>query len=410
MNAGLLCIHAAPWVVPVGCPIIVDGGVAVSNGTIVAVDGLPQLQQRFPQAQVHHHPGAALTPALVNGHIHLELSHLAQIAATPMTGSFTGWISRLLQLRDTLGADTPQAELAAMQAVAQQYRSGVSVLADIGNTLIGHHLAATFPGTMLAFKEYLGLAEFTLAKNSTRLQQEPDQVLCSGHAPYSTHARLLQQLKARAASLGQVFPIHAAEPRAENEMIRHGRGEMVDFIRCRGFWDDSFVPLARESGGTISYLHQLGLLDHHTLCIHAIHVSPEEIRTLAGQGTKVCVCPGSNQYLGTGLAPVRAYLDSGILPALGTDSLASNPELSLWREMQLLAEAHPTVEYAEIFAMATRGGAEALGLDNRLGTLEPAKDADLLLVPMPPQTTTAAQVYAHLVTTGSTLVPSRLQG
>lgn len=414
MSAGPLRIHAAPWVVPVAGPVIADGGVAVSNGTIVAVDGLAALQQRYPQAEVHMHPAAALTPALVNGHIHLELSHLAELAARSLNdncnGSFTGWISRLLQLRQTLGADTPPAELAAMQAAAQQYADGVSVLADIGNTLIGHHLAETFPGTMLAFKEYLGLAEFTLAKNSARLQQEPDQALCSGHAPYSTHARLLQQLKARAASLGQVFPIHAAEPPAENEMIRHGRGEMVDFIRSRGFWDDSFVPLAGESGGTISYLHQLGLLDHLTLCIHAIHVSPEEIRILAGQGSKVCLCPGSNRFLGTGLAPVRAYLDGGILPALGTDSLASNPEISLWREMQLLATAHPTVEHTEIFAMATRGGAEALGLDNRLGTLAPAKDADLLLVPIPPQTTTAAQVYAHLVTFGSAVAPSRLQG
>lgn len=422
MTAAPLRIHAAPWVVPVCGPIIADGGVAVSTGTIVGVGGLAELQQRYPQAEVRRHPGAALTPALINGHIHLELSHLAELAARPLnengsdngsdglTGSFTGWISRLLQLRDALGADTPPAELAAMQVAAQQYRDGVSVLADIGNTLIGHHLAETFPGTILAFKEYLGLAEFTLAKNSARLQQEPDQALCSGHAPYSTHARLLQQLKARAAALGQVFPIHAAEPPAEMEMIRHGRGEMVDFIRRRGFWDDSFVPLAGETGGSISYLHQLGLLDPLTLCIHAIHVSPEEIRILAGQGSKVCLCPGSNQFLNTGLAPVQAYLDHGILPALGTDSLASNPELSLWREMQLLATAHPTVEHAEIFAMATRGGAEALGLDNRLGTLEAAKDADLLLVPVPPQTTTAGQVYAHMVTRGSALAPSRLQG
>jgi len=409
MTAESLRIHAAPWVVPVCGPIVANGGVTVCGGRIVAVDLLPRLQQRYPLAEVINHPDAALTPALVNSHVHLELSHLAKLAATQFAGSFTDWITRLLQLRDTLGADSELAKQAALRVADQLYASGVSVLADIGNTLIGSNLAGAFPGILFPFKEYLGLAESTLAKNISRLQSEPDHALCSGHAPYSTHARLLQQLKSRAASLGHIFPIHAAEPAAENEMIRHGRGEMVEFVKVRGFWDDSFQPLTNGSGGSIRYLHQLGLLDAQTLCIHAIHVDVEEMRILAGQGAKVCLCPGSNRFLGTGQAPVAQYLEHGILPALGTDSLASNPELSIWREMQLLATAHTEVDPALIFAMATRGGAEALGVGDRLGTLEPGKEADLLLVPVPVHQATAAQVYTHLVTTGSALVPQRLQ-
>jgi len=407
MAADSVRIHCAPWVVPVCRPIIIDGGVAIAGDTIVAVDGRQRLQQQYPQAEVIHYPASALTPALINGHIHLELSHLAELAASPFQGNFTSWISRLLQLRDTLGATSEHAALAALEVANQQYAAGVSVLADIGNTLIGQHLADTFPGILFPFKEYLGLAEFTLEKNLLRLQQEPADALCSGHAPYSTHARLLQQLKARAELLGHVFPIHTAEPAAEGDMIRQGRGELVDFVRQRGFWDGSFV--ARGSGGSIHYLHDLGVLDARTLCIHAVHVSAEEIRILAGEGGKVCLCPGSNQFLGTGHAPAQQYLENGILPALGTDSLASNPELSLWREMQILAEAHTEVDTAAIFAMATRGGAEALGLEKRLGTLEPGKDADLLAVPLPQEKLTAAQVYQHLVTTGSRLQPLRIQ-
>lgn len=405
MVADSIRIHTAPWIVPVCRPIIADGGVACCGAKIVAVDGRQRLQQHYPQAEVIVHPASALTPALINGHIHLELSHLAALAAAPFRGSFTGWISQLLQLRDTLGAIGEQAEQAALRVAKQQYRTGVSVLADIGNTLIGRNLAGSFPGIVFPFKEYLGLAEFTLAKNLLRLQQEPTEVLCSGHAPYSTHAQLLQQLKARAASLGHVFPIHTAEPAAEAEMLRQGKGELVDFVRQRGFWNDSFVP--RDSGGSIHYLHDFGLLDARTLCIHAIHVSEEEIRILAGEGAKVCLCPGSNRFLGTGKAPVRQYLENGILPALGTDSLASNPELSIWREMRILAEEHADVDTAAIFAMATRGGAEALGLGDRLGTLEPGKDADLLAVPVPSQTITASQVYDHLVTASSTIEPTR---
>ncbi|MCI5116267.1 MAG: hypothetical protein D3912_15925, partial [Candidatus Electrothrix sp. AX1] len=135
-----------------------------------------------------------------------------------------------------------------------------------------------------------------------------------------------------------------------------------------------------ESKGSGSYLHQHDLLDSKTLCVHCIHVTDMEIDLLRQSKAKVCLCPGSNRYLGVGIAPVEKYLNKGILPALGTDSLTSNPELSLWREMRLLAEDHPAVKPRDILRMATLGGAEALGLDRQLGSLEAGKAAALLAV------------------------------
>lgn len=398
MNGDSIRLHCAPWVVPVCRSPIKDGGVVTAQGTILAVGERQELLRRYPQAECKDYPASVLTPALINGHIHLELSHLADLTTAPLKTSFTNWITHLLELREMRGATGEQVEQAALETARRQYRSGVSVLADIGNTSVGRSLAASFPGELLAFKEYLGFAERTLPKNLDRLDQENETALCSGHAPYSTHPRLLQRLKDRAAALDHVFPIHVAEPVAEGEMIRQGRGEMVDFIRQRGFWDGSFIP--REHGGSVQYLQDLGILDHRTLCIHAIHVSNEEIRIMAGEGVKVCLCPGSNQFLNTGTAPVREYLDHGILPALGTDSLASNPELSLWREMRILAEQHPTVEADEIFRMATQGGAEALGLGHRLGSMEPGKMADLLAVPVFETPDNSEQVCRILVRAG----------
>ena len=398
MDADSISIHSAAWVVPVDGNPIKNGAVAVTDGTLLAVGETARLRQQYPRAAVSDHCQAALTPALVNAHIHLELSHLAALATSPLDTTFTGWINRLLQLRDRLGATGELAEQAAGRVAELQYRTGVSVLADIGNTAIGRSIAASFPGRLLPFREYLGLAERTLTKNLQRLEREDDTSLCSGHAPYSTHPRLLRRLKERARALAHIFPIHTAEPAAEGEMIREGRGEMVEFIRQRGFWDDSFVP--QGHGGTIHYFHALGLLDSRTLCIHAIHVADEEIRIMAGEGVKVCLCPGSNQFLRTGTPPVRACLDHGMLPALGTDSLASNPRLSLWREMRLLAKAHPAVQAAEIFRMATLGGAQALAMDGCLGTLAAGKKADLLVVPLPEDIENEEQVYRFLVENG----------
>ncbi len=188
-------------------------------------------------------------------------------------------------------------------------------------------------------------------------------------------------------------------------MMSQGRGEIPEFLKRRGFWDGSFQPTGIDKSGGVQYLHQLGVLDDKTLCVHCIHVTAQEIALLADSCSKVCICPGSNRYLNVGKAPVQQYLEQGFLPALGTDSLASNPEISIWREMQLLAEDHPEVEYADILAMATAGGAAALGFADDIGTLEPGKQADFLAVELPEDVYSAADVYSWLVTTGSSLQP-----
>ena len=138
-------------------------------------------------------------------------------------------------------------------------------------------------------------------------------------------------------------------------------------------------------------------MDERTLCIHAVHVSEEEIDLLAAACAKVCLCPTSNRFLRVGRAPVRGYLERGILPALGTDSRASNPELSLWREMRVLAEENPELDPARIFAMATLGGAQALGLEADYGALAPGRKADILVVPLAEPVPDAAVLMRELI-------------
>ena len=239
------------------------------------------------------------------------------------------------QLSWRIPALAPSAALAECRRL---YDEGVSVLADIGNSDLPLGLMDRFRGRLLAFHEYLGITERDSDRNRARLQLEADSRLCSAHAPYSTHPALLQALKSRARRLGQILPIHVAEPPEELELLRSGGGEMAAFSRARAQDELRFQPAVAPTEGSIHYLYRLGLLDAETLCVHAVHLSEAELDILAGTGAKVCLCPGSNRFLGVGSAPVLRFLAHGILPALGTDSSASNPELSLWREMRLLAE------------------------------------------------------------------------
>ncbi len=398
-------VHRAPWVFPIVHSPITDGGVAVHSGRITAVGRFSEIARNLPGAAVVDHPDSVLLPALVNAHAHLELSHLAHLSRQPPPATFTGWIENMLDARAKFGFSDEAVEEAARFSLVGQQHDGVIAIGDISNTGLTRNLSSDFLGKLLCFKEYLGLRASGVKASLQALQTEADHHLCTAHAPYSTHADLLQALKTRALIAGHVFPIHVAEPQAESDMMSKGRGEFVDFLGRRGFRDGSFQPTGIDNAGSVQYLHQLGILDNKTLCVHCIHVSEAEIELLVKAGSKVCLCPGSNRYLGVGKAPVDRYLQAGMLPALGTDSLASNPKISMWREMKLLADDYPDVDPVDILAMATTGGAAALGLDSEIGSLEPGKQATFLSVLLPDTVKNAADVYDYLVTTGSSMHP-----
>lgn len=374
-------LHRASWLVPVSRPVIRDGGLVVQDGIILDLGPFETMQALFPGAEVQTHPDTLLLPGLINAHIHLELSHLGFLAQRQQRpATFTGWIEEMLQERERHGVMGLQVTAAAREVLARQHRDGVIALADIGNTDTCLEIQAGFPGIVQSYLELLGLSRAAAERSLAVLAGQDDSRMCTAHAPYSTHRQLIVALKERARRLGHRFPIHVAEPAVEEEMVCYGRGEIADFLRRRGFWDGSFQPAGIDNAGSVQYLDQLGVLDTDTLCVHCVHVRKEAIQIMARQQVKICLCPGSNRFLGVGKAPVADFLAAGLLPALGTDSLTSNPEVSLWREMHILRQDHPALSGRNILAMATMGGARALGLEQDYGSLEPGHRAAVLAI------------------------------
>lgn len=371
-----MILHRAPFVVPVGAPLITDGAVLTENGLILDV-GLFADLRTTPGTRIIDHPGTILTPALVNGHIHLELAHLSELGQRATPKNFVEWIGNLARLREKKGG---QGGFAKAQALLDSlYHSGVGLAADIGNLPASRGIGGKSRVRVLFFLEMLGLSQQAAERNFQQLadlDRENEDVACTAHAPYSTVVNLLQGLKKRAGEKKQLFPIHTAESADELEFLQNGSGPIRDFVEEKGVLDGSFTPPGCTS---VEYLDRLGLLDHLTLCVHCVHLSDKEIELLYLRQAKVCLCPGSNRYMGVGKAPVEKILAQNILPALGTDSPASNPHCSIWEEMRLLCQDHPGIDPATVFAMATRGGAEALG-EAEYGTLGPGKAARFLAV------------------------------
>jgi cytosine/adenosine deaminase-related metal-dependent hydrolase len=380
-------LHRAPFVLPMSSDpavpaVIVDGAVLTENGRIVAVAPFAELKDG--NATLVEHEGRALLPPLVNCHAHLELSYLYRLGREEggvAVGGFSGWVRRLLPER-AKPVDPEEVRVVAWQALANLYNGGCRAVADIGNDPVSRQLGENFKFPIFFFQEFLGLSPQFTAANSAAIAALADELTCTAHAPYSTDPSLIKQLKARAAKSGQLFPIHLAETAAETEFLAGGGGEFRDLLAPLGSTDPGFTP---PGVSPVAYLDRLGVLDERTLAVHCTQVGEADIAILAARRTPVCLCPGSNRFLGVGIAPATAMHQAGIKLVMGTDSLASNPRLDLWGEMQQLAAEHPDLAPLAILAFATRNGAEILGLAGEMGSLAPGAASSFLSVSVTPE-------------------------
>jgi 5-methylthioadenosine/S-adenosylhomocysteine deaminase len=138
----------------------------------------------------------------------------------------------------------------------------------------------------------------------------------------------------------------------------------------------------------------MGFIDDRLLAVHGVQMSTADLEMLKKRGATLVTCPRSNGHTGSGLPPIEDFYQSGVRIAIGTDSLASSPDLNVFAEVATLHALAPSVPAASLLESATIEGARALGFDADYGTIEPGKLARLLAVDVPPGT---ADVEEYLV-------------
>jgi len=417
LNSSHPVIHRGPWIVrgvssePSGFEQkpLEDGALIVADGLIQAIGRYRDIKKEFGQYHIQDHEGKVLVPALINGHCHLELSHLDFPNRTQdhksYNGDITGWIRDLLSERERFCRENADAEKLilhhARQALQHMSAEGVAFIGDVGNLLASRTIGEDQNTRVRFLLELLGLTKESELKTFARFENVTADgtldIVCTPHAPYSTTPALIKAMKMQAERQKHIVSIHVAESIQEVEFLQSGTGAFKEFLLAREAWDGSFTTPAK---GSVEYLASLGVLDNKTICVHAVHVDNGEIKILSNKNVKICLCPGSNRFLGVGKAPVTEFLDHGILPALGTDSKASNLELSMWREMRLLREDHPGLSPETVFAMATRGGAEAWEVASVMGSLEPGKQPLILAVSYNDKIDSPGEIFDFLTSAG----------
>jgi len=372
--------YHARWVVPVIASPIRNGTVVTDGATIVYV-GEPA---GAPPGQDIELGDAILCPGLVNAHCHLEL--------TVMRGfleglEFRDWIVRLTTAKRVVLSRDDLMDSARIGLV-EGIRAGITTYADTSDSGVVFDAMLELGVRGIMYQEVFGPDPAQCDASMEELRRKVEalrpratslvRVGISPHAPYTVSDELFAAVAEYARTHDVPVAVHIAESAAESDLVERAAGIFADGLARRG------IVLQRRGRSPIEMLDRNGLLDVRPLLIHAIRADARDVELIAARDAAVAHCPVSNAKLGHGIAPLCAMLAAGVRVGLGSDSVASNDRMDILGEaqaatlLQSVALQQPdAIEARRALELATIGGARALGLDSRIGSLEPGKAADL---------------------------------
>jgi cytosine/adenosine deaminase-related metal-dependent hydrolase len=372
-------------VLPIVEPPIRGGWVAVEHDRIIAVGG------GAPGDDVREEDlgDVAILPGLVNAHTHLELSYLR--GRVPPASSFVTWVRGVVGARrqqpDPQAAEIVQA---IADAIAQTLAAGTAVVGDISNTMATYGPLAASALAGIVFYELIRFraegADDFVERACGEIDALPPaprvRAALAAHAPYSIAPPVFRAI-ARAAHRRPSLPwsVHLSESVEEIEFVRTAAGPWREFLQELGAWEPSFVA---PGVSPVQYLDEAGLLGERLIAVHGVQMTRDDLGRLAARGATLVTCPRSNGHTGAGIPPLEEFYRSGVRVAVGTDSLASAPDLNLFAELAAMRSLAPGVPPARLLASATVEGARALGVDAEYGSIEPGKRARLIAVTLSP--------------------------
>jgi len=358
-------LHADAVVLGDGAPVM-DGAVVLDRGgEVVAVGPAADVLPRHAGASVERVRGVVL-PGLVNAHTHLELSALR--GCVPGGAGFVPWVEHLIGVRNEV---QPEGDSAAIErAVEELEASGTVAVGEVTNSLAAVAALARRGFVGCVFHEVFGVERGPLLERVAALPRMVEERLGawpgaqlayapSPHTLYTTHADVIRRLLEQGTARGLRLSVHLAEHAAERRFLEHGDGPIAGWYEARLRLRRDLLEWPGQS--PVAFADSLGALAPNVLAVHMTDARPEELETVARRGSPVVLCPRSNLFIETRLPPLLAVRAAGIMPALGTDSLASNASLDVLMEARALSDRFPSVPAVDLVTMATWASAQALG-------------------------------------------------
>jgi cytosine/adenosine deaminase-related metal-dependent hydrolase len=354
-----------------------------------------------------------LSPGFVNCHCHLELSHMKGVI--PEGTGLVDFLSTVIRRRGATteteeaggerpfegtadprsdssvrGLDRSSAGNKILEAIAageqEMLDNGIVAVGDICNTadtvvqkalgrLYYHNFIETMgfieQGAQARFAHSLGV--FNAFAEAYQLPIESNSIV--PHAPYSVSAALFRLIAGFPGN--HLLTIHNQESEAENEWLLSGKGDFLRLYPLLGL-DVSFYQGTgkRSLESFLPYFYR----NQSLILVHNVATGAEDVRTASAADLYFCLCPNANLYISGQLPDVELLLRQGCRIVIGTDSLASNHQLSILEELKTLQRAFPALSTPTLLEWATAGGAEALQVEGVLGTFSPGKEPGVVLI------------------------------
>ena len=325
-----------------------------------------------------------LSPGFINAHCHLELSHMKGLIP-----EHTGLVDFVFKIISERHFSEEEIFDAIEKADNEMYENGIVAVGDICNN------ALTIPQkqkSKLKYHNFIEASGFPPSVAETRFQRSHDfynqykQSFTNNsivpHAPYSVSPELFSMIDA--FSNNKVVTIHNQETIEENELFEKGEGDFLRLFEKLNIDISFFKPSGKTSLQTyLPYLKNYESL----ILVHNVHTNEEDTEFAKQQSLIThhsslfyCLCPNANNYITSTLPNVNLLLNEGCNIVLGTDSLASNHQLSIWEEMKTLQKNFSSLSTETLLQWATINGARALQMDNELGSFEKGKRPGIVLI------------------------------
>ncbi len=368
------------------------------NGNIVDI-------RAFDQASTLGVLPLVLIPPLVNAHTHLEFSAITNplLPAQP----FPDWIQAVMQWR---GDTTQTAQESIASGLNESAAEGVWAMGEIA-TQSDDSLIPRPGSVLMQFRELIGLRperieqQLQLAEThlSTRSEGDPHDAgfpvpesassmrvrALSPHSPYTVHPDLLNAVMELAVQYQVPVAMHLAETPDEIELLSSGHGRFEQFLSRLGLFDRSTFPGGRS---VLQFLQQL-VKAPRALAVHGNYFTDCDIEFLtAHKNITTVYCPRTHRFFGHSKHPLSKLLKAGCRVILGTDSRASNPDLSIWRELQHVASNNQEFSAGRLLAMITTHAAEGMGLNALSYQIQAGRSLRLNFLRFDPGLTTIDQI------------------
>jgi 5-methylthioadenosine/S-adenosylhomocysteine deaminase len=353
--------------------VIADGAVAIDGAKIVAVGKTDDLSARYAGRTRIDARDQIVLPGLINAHTHAPMVLFRGLADDL---ALMDWLNNYIFPAEAKTVSPDFVRIGTRLAALEMIESGTTTFADmyyfedeIAAAVHEAGMRAVLGQSVIRFPvPDAKTPEAALARAEAFITAwRADPLITPAvapHAPYTVEAPTLMAARALANRYGVPVLIHLAE--TQDEVLT--------------------IEKTKHQSPT-QYLDSLGFFQGRTLAAHAVWLTDADIDTIAARKVGLAHNPGSNMKLASGVAAVPKWLSRGVQAGLGTDGAASSNDLDMFEAMRLAALLHKVetrdpraASAAQILEMATRGGAAALGLADRTGSLEPGKEADVITI------------------------------